>query len=216
MFRTVNVNEISKDVQIRKRSDLRNEVWDILMSKRDQQEVTSEMGGKPAECVILDAKWGKRINEQEEQFSYTFDLKCVGNLKSLFQKKLYQSFFFFSQKLLMVEKLPAARWRHLSRSACGAMSSHFLTWQCSLQWHFQHHLEDQEIQSGWQHQRWAWSDLSRQVLIQEIRENGGRWALIPRCYREFFWRLTADLQICKLFKLWSMWIWKKTEKRYWG
>ena len=95
MFRTVNVNEISKDVQIRKRSDLRNEVWDILMSKRDQQEVTSEMGGKPAECVILDAKWGKRINEQEEQFSYTFDLKCVGNLKSLFQKKLYQSFFFF-------------------------------------------------------------------------------------------------------------------------
>ena len=43
------------------------------MSKRGQQEMTREMGRKSAECGILDTKCRKYINEQEEQFSNTFD-----------------------------------------------------------------------------------------------------------------------------------------------
>ena len=43
--------------------------------------------------------------------------------------------------------------------------------------------------------------------------NGGPWAVIPRCCREFFWRLTVDLKICKLFKIWFAWIWKEREKK---
>ena len=112
----------------------------------------------------------------------------------------------------MVQKLPAARGRHLSWSACGVISSHFLTWQGSRQWHFQHHLEDQEIQSGWQHQRWAWSDLLASLYARN-EGNGEPWAVIPRCCREFLGRLTDDLHICKLFKIWFAWIWKEIEKK---
>lgn len=42
-------------VQVGKRSDPGNESWGILMSKRHQEEVTSEVGRKPAESGVLEA-----------------------------------------------------------------------------------------------------------------------------------------------------------------
>lgn len=103
-----------------------------------------------------------------------FWFEIYWKFKPLFQKKLYQ--FYFPQKLLVAQKLRAAKWRHLFLPACGVKRSHFLIWQCSFKWHFQHHLEDREIQSGWQRQRRVWSNPSWQILIQEIRENGRPWA----------------------------------------
>lgn len=112
-------------------------------------------------------------------------------------------FFFSSQKLLSVQTLPAARWRHLSLSACGVISSHFLTWQCSSQWHFQHRLEDQDTQSGWQRQGWARSNPSQQILIQEIRNRKTLGINPLRCNVIVnVLEVNADVQICKVFRLW--------------
>lgn len=49
---------IIKEVQVGKPSDPRNEAWSILMSKMDQEEATSEAGGKPTECGILEPNEG--------------------------------------------------------------------------------------------------------------------------------------------------------------
>lgn len=123
-----------------------------------------------AECVV-EAKWTKCINEQEDQPCQTF---LIWKFKIPISKETL-SVFVFTESSHGTD-MPAARWRHLSLSACGAISSHFLTWQHSFKWHFQHHLVDQEIQSGWRRQRWAWSNPSWQILIQEIRKNGRPWA----------------------------------------
>lgn len=148
--------------------------------------MTSEVGRKPAECGLLEPN--------EETVSMSKRSNCVQyfcfKMYWKFKIPISQETFSFSPPFFTETshgtESAAARWRHLSLSACGVISSHFLTWQSSYEWHIQHHLENQEIQSGWQHHRWAWSNPSWQILIQEIRENGGYWAYIPRCYREFF------------------------------
>ena len=183
--------------------------WEWVMGHSNEQKAprgSDQWGRKKTSRVWCPRSHMKKVCQRPggSTVSDTFGLKCIGNLKSIFRKKLYQ--FFFSQKLLMAQKLPAARWRHLRLTACGVIGRHLLTWQCSFQWHFQHHLEGQESQSGWRRQRWAGPNPCWQILIREVRENEDPGHKPQESFENFF-EVTANSQIGKVFKFWFIWIW---------
>ena len=139
-------------------------------------------------------------------------LKCVGNLKSRFQNKFYRFFFFSTETFHGTETASSQRktpvlirmWSHKQSfsNLAGLLAVTFPT----------------PPRGPGNSVRLAAPEVGlirsfSASLYARNEGNGGPWAVILRCCREFWGRLTDDLQICKLFKIWFAWIWKEIEKK---